>query len=358
MFVDEAEITVKGGHGGDGCTAFLREKYRPKGGPAGGDGGKGGSVYARVAPGLRTLVDFRSRRTVTAPPGNPGSGKDKTGRGGKDVVIDFPPGTMIRDAETGELIADLKRLDQRALLAKGGDGGRGNARFATSINRAPVKHENGRPGEEKHLKLELRLLADAGTVGPPNAGKSTLIGAVSTVSPRVADYPFTTLAPSVGLVKVGNYASFTFADIPGLIEFAHQGKGLGHEFLRHLGRTSVLVHLIPMSGADADDEVANAVKSYDMIGNELTAYGHSLDEKPVIEVISKADLAQNEEILENVAGAITRAGNLDSPPIIISSRTGRGLKELVDRIYDYLKEDTDSWPESHIADVVFDGEDI
>jgi GTP-binding protein len=358
MFVDEAEITVKAGQGGDGCTAFLREKYRPKGGPAGGDGGKGGNVYVQVAPGLRTLLDFRSRRTVKASNGQPGAGKNKTGRGGEDVVIDVPPGTIIRDAETHEIIADLKKHDQRALLAMGGTGGRGNARFSTATQRAPTKHENGWPGEERKVLLELRLLADAGTVGPPNSGKSTLIGAVSTVTPRVADYPFTTLTPSVGLVKVANFASFTFADIPGLIEFAHEGKGLGHAFLKHLGRTRVLVHLVPMSGEDEQAEIDGAVSNFRMIENELKEFGHSLCEKPIITAISKADLALNEEILESVADALMKAGNLESRPCIISSHTGRGLKELVNKIYDYFKEDTDRWPESHIADLVFDGGEV
>jgi GTP-binding protein len=358
MFVDEVEITVRGGKGGDGCTAFLREKYRPKGGPAGGDGGRGGSVYAEVSPGLRTLVDFRSKRNIKATGGFPGEGKKRSGRAGEDVVIKVPLGTIIRDAKTGEIIADMKKREQRSLLAKGGAGGRGNARFATPTKRAPVKHENGGPGEERRLLLDLRVLADAGTVGPPNAGKSTLIGAISTARPRVADYPFTTLAPSVGLVRVGDFSSFTIADIPGLIEFAHQGKGLGHQFLRHLGRTQVLVHLIPLSGADAETEAEDALSNFRMIESELVAFGHGLSEKPRIDIISKADLALNEDIINGVAECIRRECGLESPPLAISSHTGRGLKELVEKIYEYIKEDTDRWPESHIADILFNERDV
>jgi GTP-binding protein len=358
MFIDEVEITVKGGNGGDGCTAFLREKYKPKGGPAGGDGGDGGSVYAEPAPGLRTLIDFRSRRTIKAANGKPGEGKNCTGRSGDDVVIKVPIGTIIRDRETAEIIADMKKRGQQSLLAKGGSGGRGNARFATSTNRAPTKHEKGRQGEVKRLTLDLRVLANAGTVGPPNAGKSTLIGAISTARPRVADYPFTTLVPSVGLVKVGDYSSFTIADIPGLMEFAHKGKGLGHAFLRHLGRTKVLVHLIPLSGADEGTEIDGAVKNFKMIENELKAYGHGLTSKPRIDVISKADLAINEDVINRVAESIREESGRDSPPLAISSHTGRGLKELVERIYDYVKEDIDRWPESYIADILFDERDL
>lgn len=358
MFVDEAEITVKGGKGGDGCSAFLREKFRPKGGPAGGDGGRGGSVYAEVAPGLRTLVDLRSPRKIKASNGMPGEGKKKTGHSGGDVIIKVPPGTIVRDAETAEIIADLKKPRQRALLAQGGKGGRGNAKFATPVIRAPTKFEIGEPGEEKKLLLDLRLLADAGTVGPPNAGKSTLIGAISTARPKVADYPFTTLTPSVGLVETADFRSFTIADIPGLIEFAHQGKGLGHKFLRHLGRTYVLVHLIPLCGDEIDAEVENALENYRMIENELDAYGHELAGKPRIEVISKADLAGSEDVINAVSDTITREAGLDSPPLVISSITGRGLKELVYKISDFLKEDQDRWPESHIADILFDDTDL
>jgi GTP-binding protein len=358
MFVDEVKITVKGGKGGDGCMAFLREKYRPKGGPAGGDGGHGGSVYAEVAPGLRTLVDFRSRRVVRAESGKPGGGKNKTGRSADDVVIKVPPGTIVKDAETGDVIADLKQKDQRALLAKGGKGGRGNARFATPVKRAPTHFEFGRPGVEKKLLLELRVLADAGTVGPPNAGKSTLISTISTAKPRVADYPFTTLSPSVGLVRVGDSTSFTIADIPGLIEFAHQGKGLGHKFLRHLGRTKVLLHLIPLTGADAETEAKSALDNFNMIRGELEAYGHGLAKKPRIDIISKADLARDEDVIKKVAQKIMRAGNLDSPPIAVSSHTGRGINELIGKILTYLEDETEHWPESHIADVLFDDREV
>jgi len=358
MFVDEVKITVKGGKGGDGIMAFLREKCRPKGGPAGGDGGHGGSVYAEVASGLRTLVDFRSLRVIRAENGKPGGGKNKTGRSGDDVVFKVPPGTIIKDAETGELIADLKKKDQRALIAKGGKGGRGNARFATPVKRAPTHFTLGKPGDEKKLLLELRVLADAGAVGPPNAGKSTLISTISTAKPRVADYPFTTLTPSVGLVRVGESTSFTIADIPGLIEFAHEGKGLGHKFLRHLGRTKVLLHLIPLTGADADAEIESALRNFNMIRDELEAYAHGLANKPRIDIISKADLARDEDLIDKVAKKIMEAGNLESPPIAVSSHTGRGINELIKKILSYLEDDTEHWPESHIADVLFDDREI
>ncbi len=334
--------------------AFLREKYRPKGGPAGGDGGRGGSVYAEVAPGLRTLVDFRSRRVIKAESGRPGEGKNCHGRSGSNVSIEVPPGTIIRDADSGQVIADMKKPGQKALLAKGGKGGRGNARFATPTNRAPIKFEIGKPGEEKRLVLDLRVLADAGTVGPPNAGKSTLIGRISTAKPKVADYPFTTLTPSIGLVRVAENQSFTIADIPGLIELAHEGKGLGHKFLRHLGRTRVLVHLVPLMGTDIETEVRNGVESYNMINGELGAYGHGLAERPRIVVISKADLALEENIPARVAEEVRKAGDLETAPLIISSVTGRGLDELVHRIVDYLEDKENNWPESYITNLLFD----
>jgi GTP-binding protein len=299
-------------------------------------------------------VDFRSRRKIRAENGRPGQGKKRTGRSGEDIVIKVPPGTIIRDAETGEIIADLKKRDQRALLAEGGEGGRGNARFATPTDRAPTRFEKGKPGEEKKLILDLRVLADAGTVGPPNAGKSTLIRTISTAQPRVGDYPFTTLTPSVGLVRAGEFQSFTIADIPGLIEFAHKGKGLGHKFLRHLGRTKVLIHLIPLSGTDIRTEIEDAIKNFKMIDGELSAYGHDLDKKPRIDIISKADLALDEGVIDKVANAIQDVAGLESPPIAVSSHTGRGLKELVKEILKYLEEEAEPWPESYIADLLFD----
>ncbi|MFH1675765.1 MAG: Obg family GTPase CgtA [bacterium] len=244
MFVDEVEITVRAGKGGDGCMAFLREKYRPMGGPAGGNGGRGGSIIFQAHDGLRTLADFRGRRIISAKPGQPGTGRNCHGRGAKNLIIRVPVGTIIRDRQSGEIIGDLTKHGKKITIVKGGKGGRGNAQFATSTNRAPRKFEKGEPGEERKLLLELRLLADVGLVGLPNAGKSTLIGALSTVRPKVADYPFTTLLPSVGVVRLGEFASFTMADIPGLIAFAHQGKGLGHQFLKHISRTSVICHLI------------------------------------------------------------------------------------------------------------------
>src|SRR5436853_3510552 len=274
-FVDEALISVKAGDGGRGCVAFLREKYRPHGGPSGGDGGPGGDVVLRADPGLTTLLDFRFQRHLEAERGEHGRGKEQTGAAGASRVVRVPVGTRVLDAETSELVADLTRADAEVVVARGGRGGRGNARFASATNQAPRRVEPGLPGEARALRLELRLLADVGLVGFPNAGKSTLIAAVSAARPRIADYPFTTLVPNLGVARVDDDA-IVIADIPGLIEGAHLGQGLGIRFLRHLARTAILVHLVDLS-----DE-RDPLTAFDTINRELAAYDDALAAKPQI----------------------------------------------------------------------------
>ncbi len=344
MFVDEVDIIVRAGKGGDGCMAFLREKYRPLGGPAGGDGGKGGSVVLKVHPGMRTLADFRGRRVLVAKNGQPGEGKSRRGKSEKNLVVPVPVGTIVRDRQTGELLADLTKPGQKVVVAKGGKGGRGNARFATSINRAPRKFENGEPGESRELALELVLLADVGLVGLPNAGKSTLIGAVSTVRPKVAAYQFTTLRPSVGVVRLGDFASFTMADIPGLIAMAHEGKGLGHQFLRHIQRTSVICHLIeiPLYQEDAEDRFQAMTGAYRTIRAELEAYDKKLAAKPEVVCWTKADILPRDTLEDFKRDYLERfASETRCPahPIVISAVRGDGISPLLRKLADLLELD-------------------
>ncbi len=280
-FIDEAKIEVHAGKGGDGAATFRREKYVPRGGPDGGDGGRGGSVWARADRNVNTLVDYRFARIHRAEHGARGMGSDCNGRAGRDIELRVPVGTLIRDAASGELVADLAKDGARALLARGGAGGLGNLHFKSSVNRAPRQFTRGEPGETRNLALELRVLADVGLLGLPNAGKSTFIRAVSSARPRVADYPFTTLNPSLGVVRVGE-ASFVVADIPGLIEGASEGAGLGHQFLRHLSRTRLLLHIVDLTGEDP-------VKDIKVIGAELKKYEQALARKPRWLVFNKAD---------------------------------------------------------------------
>lgn len=289
MFVDQVRIVVKAGRGGDGVCSFRREKFVPRGGPDGGDGGHGGNIVFVASRHLSTLLELRYRKQYKAKAGGHGGGSNKHGRTGPDVIIPVPVGTLITDDETGDVLADLTEDGQRHIAARGGRGGRGNAHFASPTNRTPTHHESGTEGEERALRLELKLLADVGLVGLPNAGKSTLIAAISSAQPKVADYPFTTLVPNLGVVSYGPERSFVVADIPGLIEGAHQGKGLGFQFLRHIERTLFLVHLVDVSEWASEDPIA----SFEAMRKELAAYHHSLTSKPFAVVGTKKDISGN-----------------------------------------------------------------
>lgn len=291
MFVDKAKIYVKGGDGGNGLVAFRREKFVPEGGPSGGDGGRGGDVIFLVDEGLRTLMDFRYQKHFKADRGEHGQRKNMHGKNAEDLVVKVPPGTMVRDEATGNLLADLTEHGQSAVIAKGGRGGRGNARFVTSVNRVPGFAENGEPGEEHWVILELKLLADVGLVGFPNAGKSTLLSRVSKATPKIAAYPFTTIAPNLGVVTVPDGRSFVLADIPGLIEGAHEGAGLGHEFLRHIERTRVLIHLVDGAGSEGRDPL----EDFQTINRELALHNPSLARKKQIVGFNKMDLPEARE---------------------------------------------------------------
>lgn len=328
MFVDEALIEVKAGDGGNGCVAFRREKYVPFGGPAGGDGGKGGDVILYVDPHLNTLYRFTRRRHFRAERGQHGRGKNQHGASGADLRIPVPPGTIVRDAETGQVIADLTEPGQEVVVARGGRGGRGNARFATPTNQAPRIAENGEPGEERTLRLELKLLADVGLVGKPNAGKSTLLAAVTAARPKIAPYPFTTLSPHLGVVVLDEQTDFVMADLPGLIEGASQGKGLGHEFLRHVERTRLLIHLLDGSAPDP-------LEDFRAINEELAAFGHGLAEKPQIVAFNKMDLPEAREHWQDVRRALEAEGYEAFP---ISGLTRDGVMPLLWRAAERLQQ--------------------
>ncbi len=333
-FVDEARIKVQAGHGGRGSTSFRREKFVPFGGPDGGDGGHGGSVYLKAIPGINTLADFRVERTFKAEAGEPGSGNGCTGRSGEDLYISLPAGTVIRDAETGEQLGDLTNVGDVLLVARGGKGGWGNTRYKSSTNRAPRQFGPGLPGEKRLLELELKVIADVGLLGLPNAGKSTLIRAVSAARPKVADYPFTTLHPNLGVVHVGQHRSFVMADIPGLIEGAAEGAGLGIQFLRHLQRTRVLLHIVDIAPVDPD---ADAVRDARAIVAELKKFAKELAEKPRWLVLNKRDLLPDDEA-EKRARAIVRALRFRGPHFLISGATGQGTSELMERVMQFLEE--------------------
>jgi GTP-binding protein len=321
-FVDEVRIRVEAGDGGRGCVAFRREKYVPRGGPSGGDGGDGGDVVLEVDPGLTTLLDLSYPQHLRAGRGEHGRGKDQEGARGADLVLRVPAGTLVWDAETDELIADLRAPGERAVVARGGRGGRGNRRFTTPTQRAPRHAEPGTPGRTRELNLELRVLADAGLVGFPNVGKSTLIRAVSAARPRVADYPFTTLVPHLGVVRVDDDASFVLADVPGLIEGAHAGHGLGTRFLRHLARTAVLVHLLDVSGLGGREPLAD----FDAINHELALASPALAAKPQIVVAGKLDLNETRIRLPDAQRAFaTRGIKLHA----VSGATGEGTADLM-----------------------------
>jgi GTP-binding protein len=332
-FVDEATVKVQAGNGGRGCVSFRREKFVPFGGPDGGDGGLGGSVWLRAKEGINTLADFRIQRTYRARNGEGGSGNDCTGRGGDDLYIDVPVGTTVSDAETGEELGDLKQAGRVLKVAQGGKGGFGNARFKTSTNRAPRQFGSGLPGERRTLGFELKVIADVGLLGLPNAGKSTLIRAVSAARPRVADYPFTTLYPNLGVVDVGEHRSFVMADIPGLIEGAAEGAGLGHRFLKHLQRTRVLLHLIDIAPPDPQ---ADPVRDARAIVQELKNYSADLAGKPRWLVLNKKDLLLPEEAAAR-AVKIARALKFAGPVFLISGATGEGTRELSVAVMEFLE---------------------
>jgi len=323
-FVDEATIRVLAGNGGHGCLSFRREKYVERGGPDGGDGGDGGSVYLVADPSLNTLADFRVGRKFKAESGQGGSGRNKTGKSGDDLEVRVPCGTVVHDVDTGELLCDLTDPGQRQKVADGGQGGLGNTRFKSSVNRAPRKITNGTPGEARHLQLELKVLADVGLLGMPNAGKSTLISAMSEAKPRIADYPFTTLHPNLGVVRVGQLQSFVMADIPGLIEGASQGAGLGIQFLKHLQRTRLLLHVVDIAPIDPNVAPAGEV---DALARELDSFSEELSEKPRWLVINKIDLLTEDDLVAARERLLEELGWC-GPVFEVSAATGKGTEAL------------------------------
>lgn len=346
LFFDEAKIYVRGGDGGDGCVAFRREKYVPRGGPSGGNGGAGGNVYLMATPHLNTLIGFKRRQHFRAKRGGHGQGSNRQGSRGESVCLEVPLGTVVRDAETGEMLADLVQPGQRVLVARGGRGGRGNAAFATPTNQAPHFAEKGEPGQERWLLLELKLIADVGIVGMPNAGKSTLLAAVSAARPKIAAYPFTTLVPNLGVVTVDD-RDFVMADIPGLIEGAHRGVGLGITFLRHIERTRVLIHLL--DGASADP-----LNDLDDINQELALFSEKLAAKPHIVALNKMDLTEAREVWPIVKEAVEGQG---LPVTSLSAVTGEGVRPLLHLVADLLESLPEEEPEAEAIPVLRPGVD-
>jgi len=331
MFVDEIDIFVKGGDGGAGCVSFRREKYVPRGGPDGGDGGDGGSVWLEADPALTTLLDYHYKRHYHAERGQHGEGSNRHGASGSDLVLRVPLGTVVADRDTGERLGDLTAAGQRVLTGRGARGGRGNARFATSTNRAPRRADLGRPGAERWLHLELKLLADVGVIGFPNAGKSTLVSRVSAAKPKIADYPFTTLEPTLGIVRVDDERTFVIADLPGLIPGAAEGRGLGHQFLRHTERTRLLLHMLDLDPQTARDPVDDL----DVTNRELGAYSPALAARPQIVVANKADLPETQARREAIERHCAAHG---LPFHVISAVTGAGLVGLLKSVAKKLEE--------------------
>ena len=323
MFLDQAIIEITAGHGGDGCMSFRREKYVPRGGPNGGDGGRGGDVWLVVDERQATLRDFRYKREFRGNRGLHGQGSDKTGRSGEDLLIPVPPGTVVHDAETGEILHDLREPGDRFLATRGGRGGRGNARFVSSTNRAPRRKEEGFPGEMRRVRLELKLIADVGLIGFPNAGKSTLLSRVTDADPKIADYPFTTLSPNLGVVDLPDYRQFVLADIPGLLEGAHAGKGLGFEFLRHVERTRVLLYLVDLAAEDP-------ARDFEALRNELRLHGKGLVDRPYRIVLTKADAFAEPP----VPAALRERGDVR----VISAVRGDGVAELLEESWRLVEE--------------------
>jgi GTP-binding protein len=330
MFIDEAEIFVRGGKGGNGCVSFRREKYIPKGGPDGGNGGDGGNVVFMASEEVTTLLDFTGRHHWLADNGRPGEGRQSAGKAGSDLLVKVPTGTLVYDRDTGLLLKDLCASNERVVIAAGGKGGLGNRAFATPTHQTPREAEPGFPGEERWLRLELKLIADVGIVGMPNAGKSTLLSRLSKARPKIADYPFTTLTPQLGIVELSGFRRFVMADIPGLIEGAHEGVGLGDRFLRHIERTRLLLHLIDINPLPEQPSPAEA---YRVIRNELTKYSRVLAEKREVVVANKIDLFSDKAAVTELEEAI------GCPAIPISAAAGMGLAELVERLWGMIKEE-------------------
>lgn len=324
-FIDEVTLYASSGHGGAGCVSFLHEKFREFGGPNGGDGGKGGDVILKAVSGLSTLLELRHKPHQKAEKGHNGTGKNRHGAAGRDIVIKVPVGTIVKDAETGDELADLTVDGQTVVLLKGGRGGQGNARFASATNKAPKFAQPGEEGEERKLRLELKLMADVGLLGLPNAGKSSLISKVSAARPKIADYPFTTMVPSLGVVEYKNYRSFVMADIPGIIEGAHDGAGLGHRFLKHLERSGILLHLVDISWMPERDPLAE----FEAVNRELALFSPELAAKEQVVLITKIDLPQTRENLPGVKAWFEGHGITIFP---VSSATGEGVDELLDEI--------------------------
>ena len=329
MFIDRVKIKVKAGDGGNGVTAFRREKFVPRGGPSGGDGGIGGSVWLEADEGINTLLHLRYNPEHKAERGRHGEGSNRHGKDGEDVTVKVPVGTQVFDAETNDLVFDFTESGQRFCAAKGGKGGWGNVHFATPTKRAPKYHYNGRPGEEKELQLELKLIADVGLLGFPNAGKSTLISVVSAAKPKIADYPFTTLEPNLGVVDIGDFRTFVIADIPGLIEGAHEGAGLGDRFLRHVERTKLLLHLVDVSSLSGRDPI----EDYEIINREIASFNPELAERPQIVVATKIDALDEPEKLERLRKRAKKDGQ---PFFEISAVKNQGTRELVMKVAQML----------------------
>ena len=345
MFIDRARIFVQSGKGGDGMSSFRHEKFVPKGGPNGGDGGQGGNVVLVADRNVNTLVDFRFRRLFKAKPGGKGEGSNKYGRNAEDLVITFPLGTIVKDEETGQVMADLSRDGQRAIVAKGGRGGRGNWHFRTSANRTPTFAERGEPGEERWLRLELKVLADVGLLGYPSVGKSSILRKVSAAQPEVAAYHFTTLNPILGVVNLPDHRSFVMADIPGLIDGASEGVGLGHDFLRHIERTKILIHVIDVSGIEGRDPI----EDYEKINAELAKYSEKLSRKQQIVAANKIDLLGDSDNLERLMDYMAAHGVEVYP---ICAMTGEGMDKLLERVWTMLEEYVEE-PDETTEEVVY-----
>lgn len=353
MFIDVAKIFVKGGRGGDGIVAWRREKYEPSGGPYGGDGGRGGSIILRADEGIRTLMDFRYKRSYNGENGENGRTKKQYGKDGANIILKVPVGTLIKDEESQRVIVDLKEKDQEYIIAKGGRGGRGNAKFATATRQAPGFAEAGTKGEERHIVLELKLLADVGLIGFPNVGKSTILSILSAAKPKIANYHFTTLKPNLGVVYVGTEKSFVIADIPGLIEGASEGAGLGHNFLKHIERTRVLVHVLDASGSEGRDPI----EDFYTINEELFNYNEKLKDKPQIIVANKTDILESEEGLQRIREEFEPKGIKIFP---LSAITNKGIDELKYGIWDLLQNteiEYSTFDEEYIEEFIDDTND-